>query len=554
MATSPVTPADLYNLIKSYEDQFPLPAPFVTVNVGTFDGATGTFSGLTSRTTTDPEPVAHEPNQKPTGKAYFQGATYVSIDVSEQWKSTTTITPAPEVPLAPVTLQFSITNFAAGWSVTVNAVTTSVPAGQASVSISIWDATAATWSIEAGGRTHGDRLMIQRAAGTMGVIAGAFTIPALPVTIVYAPPKDSLGKSFASYTQGQTIGTTITTTFGTESSTTSPNMQNAYGTAQEYTDAVTVAGQALGLAGTGFASESKALGDIASELGKFSSTTTKDLSQTTDNSLTFTQTITQGLETVPQEGGPGAGDVIMFARNVLMAWIGTGTQLLLFPFSFDVVDSSAAGLQTNPAGLLITQADAQFLLSFDPFAGGGAFAAVDPTRFQLQESLQYAFGVEVPLTETVTRGSSTTTTNKSVTTETNEWDAGPLFQMLGLGGKTSTSVTTGSATGSSVSSTVTIAGTLFAGPTDNFIVNIYYDTTFGTFAFQQEQPAATPVLSGSGTAAGQSVTLSSGGRIFRTVTDSNAKYAFLSRSIPPGPATLTIGNQAPSKVNVAAAS
>jgi hypothetical protein len=555
MATAPaapVTAVDLYNLIKSYEDQFPLPAPYVTVNVGTFDVTTGTFSGLTSRTTTDPEPIQHEPNQKPTGKAYYQGATYVTIDVSAQWKSTTTITPAPQVPLAPVLLQFVISNFAAAWSVTVDGRTTSVPAGQTSVSVSIWDAQAANWSIQAGGKTHSDRLMIQRPAGTMGVGAGAFTIPVLPITIVYAPPKDSLVKSSASYTQGTTIGTTITTTFGTDNSQTNPNMQTSYATAQQFSDALTVAGQIVGLEGQAGATASKALGDIGGVLGKFTSSTTTELSQTTDNSMTFTESLTQGLVTVPQEGGPGAGDVIQFARNVLMAWVGTGNQVVLWPFSFDVVDSSATGLQNNFSQLQITQADAQFLLSFDPFVAGGPFAAVDLNRFQLQQTLTYAFGVEVPVNNTVTRGSSTTVTDKSVTTQTNEWDAGPLFQMFGLGGKTTTSLTTGSATGNSVSNTVTITGTLFAGPQDDFAVNIYYDTAFGTFAFQQEQPAATPVLTGSGGTPGELVTLSAGGRTFRTVTDSSSKFSFRSPSIPAGPATLTIGKQAPTSVNVAA--
>lgn len=56
--TSGLTPAQLYQLIKEYEAEIPVPAPFVTVNVGTFDAAAGTFTGLTTQVITDPEPLA----------------------------------------------------------------------------------------------------------------------------------------------------------------------------------------------------------------------------------------------------------------------------------------------------------------------------------------------------------------------------------------------------------------------------------------------------------------------------------------------------------------
>jgi hypothetical protein len=90
------TTAALYRPIKSYEDPFPIPAPYVTVNVGTFDVAFGSFTGLTTTTpdktlTTDtsewdtrwwvPTQVSNCSNPSGTAPAVtFTGTTSVSID------------------------------------------------------------------------------------------------------------------------------------------------------------------------------------------------------------------------------------------------------------------------------------------------------------------------------------------------------------------------------------------------------------------------------------------------------------------------------------------
>src|SRR6185312_10096899 len=54
-----VTADQLYQMIKEWEGTFPLPAPYVTVDVGTFDAATGAFQGLKTEVETDPEPIEH---------------------------------------------------------------------------------------------------------------------------------------------------------------------------------------------------------------------------------------------------------------------------------------------------------------------------------------------------------------------------------------------------------------------------------------------------------------------------------------------------------------
>jgi hypothetical protein len=63
---------DVYNQIKSIESVFKPPIDYVTIDVGTFDVATGALSGLTTTTETDPEPPEHGPNQKLVGAAFLQ--------------------------------------------------------------------------------------------------------------------------------------------------------------------------------------------------------------------------------------------------------------------------------------------------------------------------------------------------------------------------------------------------------------------------------------------------------------------------------------------------
>jgi len=102
-----LTPDQLYAAIKQWEGTFPLPAPYVTVDVGTFDAAAGTFTGLKTTVEFDPEPIEHQPGQHPTNPApKYVGVRWVEVTINAQWQRTITSVPAPKVALAPVQLKF----------------------------------------------------------------------------------------------------------------------------------------------------------------------------------------------------------------------------------------------------------------------------------------------------------------------------------------------------------------------------------------------------------------------------------------------------------------
>ena len=125
------------------------------------------------------------------------------------------------------------------------------PAG--SVSVNVWDRTGLQWTLEAGTASHQDQLIIQRNVSIPA--AGGFTIPVLPVAIIYAPSADSAKKSTATYAQGNTSGTSITYDFSTD---TSQTVEPAFADGSAFRAFLGVVATALGIAGTGDSSAAKA--------------------------------------------------------------------------------------------------------------------------------------------------------------------------------------------------------------------------------------------------------------------------------------------------------
>ncbi len=554
LTVSSLTAGQLFQLIKSAEAKIPIPAPFVTVDVGTFDAAAGTFTGLKTQVTTDPEPVEHESGQHPTNPpGRFVGAEFEMSQIDSHWRRTITRVPAPIVPVAPVLLQFNVANTSGPWSVTIAGYTTSVPAGQSSVSVNVWDLTSMGWTLQVGNAVHEDRLMIQRKSSIPA--AGGFTIPVLPVAIIYAPPVDSGKKSTATYAQGNTVGTSVTYDFSTDSSQTA---EPAFTDGTAFRAFLTVVGvgltaSAAGASAAGDAAAATADTDSAKDLSTFASLLPSDAMNeqqglATDNSstVTVTYTSTSTIGTTAAGGGPGVGDTIVFFKDVLVAWAYEGGSLQLCPIGWTETVETAAQIQDNPAQIGIAASDQQLLLSLDPFVAGGPFVQLPEGRFTVpdgvQASIEYGGGSTWNQQYTVTRDVKELSSQKSYTTDTDTWSPGPILGMFGIGSSKSQKTTTiTTANASDVSQTVTLAANLQSGPGDNFVVTIWYDSLFGTWAFQQVQPVGTPVVSGHDAAPGTVVKLESGGKVHATVADAQGRYAFHAPNITPGNAQLFVG-------------
>jgi hypothetical protein len=558
------TANSIYQLVKSYEGKFTPPAPYFVLNVGTLNVDTGVFTGLSTQSETDPEPLEHRPGATPTNPPpHFVGETWVSVTIDSRWRQTTTITPAPHVPLQPVQLVFSISRpVSQGWSVSVSGETVQAGPGQTSVNVNIWDATIANWTMRVGTISHTDSLRIQRPAGVLGGALGGFTIPVLPVTIVYAPPADSLNQSTATYTQGQTVGQTSTLETTTDTSRTVPTTFADTGAFAQFLgyvagklNAAAAAAAATNPITAGLAAileEVNIFSTAAAQVGQASATETTGITDLSSVQMTVTTTTSTALGTGANAGGPGVGDAFYFFHDLRVAWAYYGGRLMLCPLGYKNAFFPARALQGNLPTIGVSAGDAASLLALDPFVSGGPNAALPTDRFQPRGTWEYGFGLPAHLTETVTRDTNIQSSHATYTTDTNEWEAGPILKFFGLGEKNETKVRISNATGKDVSSTITIDASLASGPNDYFVVNLWYDSLFGTFAFQLDKPATTARLRGQGAQPNQEVKLQVGGKVFTTVADQHGNFAFFAPSIPSGRAMLRIGDAPGRAVEVGA--
>ena len=374
---------------------------------------------------------------------------------------------------------------------------------------------------------------------------GAFTIPALPVGIIFAPPQGQQAKN--SNTFNDTVTTTTTTTV-------SVSNQNATKTAQAFTPGQlaqnvgttitqlaalgallpgvsTTAGPAsllsvfssliggqsqsfglgdlLKLTGSGLTSFNNILTGIA---GETSNSSTSSITTTTSNTLSvsvaFSETYgsTAGL-------GPGEGDRFIYFENVRAVWSNNNGDVGITVLGFDGVaafDGSEliADQQALASGgtATATNLDANtlaLLLSLDPYSTSNPQFA--PPRFTpLVPSGVNGGGTSLTgdafsLTNEKISDTSTTNTNQTI----NVTDVKPGFipVLLGSGNTETTTtvtatntVTTDQKTDQKTSNVITFIQT---SPTDLYNANLYFDNLFQMLlAVDAPPPAASTPAAG----------------------------------------------------------
>ena len=559
---------DLYNQIKSLESVFKLPIDYVTVNVGTFDALTGAFAGLTTVSETDPEPIEHSHGQHPINPPpHFAGESWVSITIDHNWRRTVTKIPAPKVGLAPVLLRFEIRNLGGDGTVNVGGHLVKVPAGQSSVTVNIWDIANTGWFIASGNVSHADRIMIQRAPGNI-VGAGAFTVPALPLSIVYAPPADEAKLSKASYEVSESLGTTSSYQMSSDTSASQPFVpQNLSGLKDLQTIFNGVSKVFSKIPDPTFKTIGEVLGQISSAIGSISGAATTGTVDDSTSAITITESKGQSIIAESKNGGPGAGDAIHYLRDAKFVWLMAegrfrialmGGIYATFPASFLLTHAADANATGLPPGVV------QQLLAMDPFVAGGSMVELPAERFeeidsQVQGPFEYGGGQTVAATHSQTFATTDVRSRKDYTVQTQDFNAGWLAQLFGQqsGGLTMTASVT-QAAGTTTSETQTINWELHSGPNERFVVELWRDRVFGTYAFRQEPVSGSPRFQGVATGANglplqkTTVKLTAGGKTYFATTDQTGHFAFFARNIPSGEASVAIGKQPPRNVSIGA--
>ncbi len=459
-ASSPLARADTvdqaYGTIKAAEAAMPVPTPVQTVNVGTFDAATGTFDGLVTET----EII----NGKPVR-----------------------LVPSVFVNAVNTKLVFAIVHSTQSVRVGVTGVgSTTVLAGRPSIAIDIGRLRSASWSITSGTKRHLDELTIKRPTIIGG---GAFTIPALPVAVVYDPPQNSTHTNSVVYTRTLSIGTTVGLSVRNGTSTTAPAVNPTFSAEESFQKVVGALSLAAKAAGHG--TIGAAFDKIGAAVGSADRnvTTAEDSLSTSRRTYTFTEARGCTLRPGVPHAGPGHSDMIDYLRDARVVWVddGTSTRLLVLGTGAEecaTIDDLRSGLTGLPTAAV------SGLLALDPFTGslGGRTPLGTNPRYTAKQGIGLLPDVLVTAEYTQEQLFESSQVETSTRIVTDDLSPG-LLSIIGVGPSSSQQVTstlsmsnTAASTEATTVSTKLTATTLVDGARTELAV--FVDRVFGTVAFQ----------------------------------------------------------------------
>ena len=405
-----------------------------------------------------------------------------------------------------VALLFHVANAQGTITASANGTGASAPANAGSVVVAVTGNPVAgdeaqsqwrvKWHVAASGRSHSDSLTIDRVSFGLG----AFTIPVLPVAIVYDPPQDNLHENTETYSSSTTYGSTVTLSLSAQNGFTgeAPTMFSPF---VDFYSGLKAAGQAasaipqLHAVGTVLSTAASVLPQI---FGTASATQQDATTQVSGSTHALSIMTKQSYKTARL--GPGKGDVFVYYKNFHVAWLSRCcVPLLLTPIGADLIgastvaelkadlDSIRTGRRATGMHSHLDSLSIQALIALDPFVAGGNSAALSPQRF---DSLAPSYSLSsLPwtgsfnITETNTQRRGTTTLWQRI-----EKDDAGFLGPLGLGygpdssGTITASITQSNLTEASIQQTWNVDVVLGGPGLDTSIANGYYDRVFGTVA------------------------------------------------------------------------
>ena len=591
-----MTYEDVYKDIKELEGIFDIPTPSLTIQMGTFDVSTGTFRGKTTSTTyeslSDLFPTRPGQPVRIPPPRYTHGLKVV-MSIKGNRVEIKTIH-APKVDAVNVLLEFNVRNAAAdGFTVIANGITQTSSSGEGKVTVNVKNARRVEWKVHSGSKWYEDVIEIRR----FPIIAGgAFTIPVLPVAIVYEPPSDSERRNYATYYETKGICTATEMTFSTESSETRPEAPDRPGfpSAEEFqgimkgTDSLgdLYLGaiedmspedikkrfgedfdlpKALSKMGDIF-SAFKAIGEgIEWAFGTASAHVTQGRSEEHSEKIITCTESGSGIETGENDGGPGVGDLIYYWRDVKLAWLAPDGPVQLVLLGYEEEGYATAGgikralMENDLAWLAKSGLDtdtARALLSIDPFVNNPTgvppserFEEYGPEKSMNCHGLDWSMSFNFDWKDSkISR-----TAKASFRTKIQEYHKGFLsFLGVGVAEDETIRASVRHTSASEVTETYNVSATakLYCGHGDlePYSIQVYLDHVFRTFAFREIPLRDKPIVSGTALSmtgkplVHHFVTLKSHGKEYMTVTNNQGGFAFYSPNIKRGSASLVAGD------------
>ena len=526
----------MYEAIKGIEDQFPVPTPTQSITVGTFNAATGKFTGLTTQIIM--------PDSSPGGTGGFPGGIDgpngkpIPGGMGGGPRKPTKIEPFASVNAINAELVFKVINRSGSFRVTANGK--SRFASSNTIRINVGKAKKVAWSVRANGKSYSDVLNIKRKPI---VGAGAFKIPVLPVAVIYEPIADRNKRNKATYAQTQSIGTKMQMSFSNTNSTQKPVTLPQFKALGQFRSVV---GGLSSLLKKSKDPQTKALGTalgvMKNAMGNVQSQNTQGTTVTSSGSLAITEVVQNGYNTGINDGGPGVGDMIVYLRNVEMAWLSNDGEISLVLLNYQRVSINSAqqlkrNIHNNPNGL--SPEMVQNLLKLDPFATFGPNAGLSSSRFVKVGEVEvnggdYNQSFSKNITQTDTQSESKFST--TVTEFSKGWASHFGVGITENQTKTTSNVWASSNSTSS-SQTTSVGFSLNAEIDEIYAAAVYFDRVFGTFATKQVPLNPNPVLAGTATdrfgkvLRNKTIRLIAGGQTYITSTNAQGKYAFRSKGI-----------------------
>ena len=481
---------EVYQRIKELEGTFPVPAPQEKVVVGTFNGADGSFTGKRTRkfmrgSVSD---VGYHPVP-----GHFEGEKMIQVGVEGTMVYDYEI-PAPKIEGYSVALEFRVANpSSGGWEVSIGARRWQFLPTQLVAVINIGLPEYVNWTISTGNYSCSDKMYFQF---KKGVGVGVFTIPVIPLHILYEPPKDQQGRNCAFLEQSHKVSSEVRMSFRNEQSTTTSVSPSKYQSVQS-------AKSALGGIADAFGAVSEAgpvveaLRFISAGLGEMSAQETTGTINEREDALRTEVTLSSNLSTAPNQGGPGVGDLILYLENVRWMWVAYNGAITLTYLGFDRKVFTSAGYlnQHLPEDLKLV------FKQIDPFMEKRFFPSLPPERFEPITSLsvQGASGCygEVLSYEVIKEH---TEAKASYTMRVEDYSPG-FLSILGMG------VTEDETIMTNVSQTMkktvaetekfTVGYNLCAGSSEeSYTVDVFFDKVYGSFAFRGKNPVVGPLVGG----------------------------------------------------------
>ncbi len=464
-SSSAVSAQQVYDQIKALEGQIPTPQTSGTVFVGWIDGQSGAV-WLDGDVDVGGCQAIYPPlaigNPNPAGRCDEPVAHSNAVSVS---------------------LEFRVFNAPSrNIRLVVNGRTHWAPVGAETITVPIGTSVDVHWAVYVyqSGNPAATGMRVERPRAAIG----AFTIPVMPIALIYEPPQSKSGaknRNWAEYHAMTTVGSAFSIERG---------RQNIDVDLEEPLSAGTIIGALAPVADKVLEGAGGAFSAISAGLGNMDRSRIEDVAEFDGHNVSLSTSRSTSIRTTAG-WGPGRGDLFFYLTDVKMAWVYDGQRITLTMLDYaGEVSETAAVLKQRIAMYQrwdprSPQLQAlQNLLALDPFATGGAYATPRGSRFDSEPYIRVNGSARTDsLSRTITRTDQNTTKRTSTVLE--NYNSGWL-SFLGLGetrnGSKQLSLHYKSTRSASVGQSVGATMYLHATGSERYTVYVWYDRVFNTWA------------------------------------------------------------------------